>query len=68
MVATARVATNAAGDFNGAMAVRPWMAAGPPAVRRAPPHFNGAMAVRPWMGAGAGKFGPRLNTSMGPWP
>ena len=36
-------------NFNGAMAVRPWMAARP--LSSLPPrmNFNGAMAVRPWM-------------------
>ena len=36
-------------DFNGAMAVRPWMEfrlACPPSMQS---NFNGAMAVRPWM-------------------
>ena len=35
--------------FNGAMAVRPWMAVAASTHRRACSYFNGAMAVRPWM-------------------
>ena len=40
--------------FNGAMAVRPWMAATRVASPAGLPCFNGAMAVRPWMVPGAG--------------
>ena len=37
-------------DFNGAMAVRPWMADIDPDREARHQNFNGAMAVRPWMG------------------
>ena len=39
----------APGNFNGAMAVRPWMATRRPKRRAPSTNFNGAMAVRPWM-------------------
>ena len=43
-------------DFNGAMAVRPWMAAAAAGAAPAYSNFNGAMAVRPWMATGADRL------------
>ena len=36
-------------DFNGAMAVRPWMESKGKGKSKKRKNFNGAMAVRPWM-------------------
>ena len=36
-------------NFNGAMAVRPWMGSGSRTRKALATYFNGAMAVRPWM-------------------
>ena len=49
MVAKHRKDEDRRTSFNGAMAVRPWMAARPAGVPNPNPRFNGAMAVRPWM-------------------
>ena len=42
--------------FNGAMAVRPWMAAWPYSAASRAAYFNGAMAVRPWMDRSSPRF------------
>ena len=55
-----RSPTSSLHNFNGAMAVRPWMDLSTRGPRPCPWDFNGAMAVRPWMVGcgGPGVFGP----------
>ena len=55
-------------NFNGAMAVRPWMDLRHISFALQSIDFNGAMAVRPWMGRRIVRVGARKVTSMGPWP
>ena len=45
------LASDGAANFNGAMAVRPWMEVWGKDTSAAGSDFNGAMAVRPWMAA-----------------
>ena len=56
------------GSFNGATAVRPWMAACRRSTTGAPPSFNGATAVRPWMAVADGRRIVKMWASMGPRP
>ena len=46
--------------FNGATAVRPWMALRPTAAATRSRRFNGATAVRPWMGDEAAERGTEV--------
>ena len=55
-------------SFNGAMAVRPWMAGRPCRFASCPSCFNGAMAVRPWMEFRRRRPITLQCASMGPWP
>ena len=54
--------------FNGAMAVRPWMAWYSSMILSWGTCFNGVMAVRPWMVVAADKQNYANLASMGPWP
>ena len=58
----------ASSDFNGAMAVRPWMARRGTRRHGTRRDFNGAMAVRPWMERSNRNADSQTPTSMGPWP
>ena len=55
--------------FNGATALRPWLAATGPATKRRAPGFNGATALRPWLARIPSPGCRRLGiASMGPRP